>query len=315
MGINPITEKIDKNNKYHTPVLLEEVIEALQINPDGVYVDATYGGGGHSKAILNRMTAKGRLFGIDQDEDTGRNRLDDERLTVVRSNFKFISHFLDYYGIEQVDGILADLGVSSHQFDQADRGFSYRNDAILDMRMNRQSELTASVVLNTYSAKSLQEIFSSYGEVRNAKMLSRLIVQHQQKNRDWTVSAFNDLINTVIRGDKMRYLAQVYQALRIEVNDEINSLKDLLQCSQQLLKPGGRIAVISFHSIEDRMVKYFFRTGNFTGERVTDDFGRLKRLLEPVSSKPIVPGREELLRNSRAASAKLRVAQKVKTGF
>ncbi len=296
---------------YHQPVLLDDSVSYLVSDSSGVYVDVTYGGGGHSEAVLSRLSADGALFAFDQDVDSHDNIINDERLIFIRANFSHLSRFMDYYHIDGVDGVLADLGVSSHHFDEQERGFSYRFDATLDMRMNQSSDMTAADIINSYSQEGLQDVFSRYGEVRNSKTLAKAIVQQRLSDKITTVASLLDILDKVYRGDKMRYCAQVFQALRIEVNDEFGVLERVLVDSMNLLKPGGRLVVISYHSLEDKIVKRFFRDNNFDGVRLEDEYGRLKNKLKPMFSKPILPGREEVLGNSRAASAKLRVAVKL----
>ncbi len=295
---------------YHVPVLLNECVEYLIKNPDGIYVDVTFGGGGHSAKIIEKLGEKARLIGFDQDVDASNNVLKDDRFTFVNSNFSFLKSFLKVHGIEQVDGILADLGVSSHQFDTADRGFSYRFDAPLDMRMDQGSDLDASTVVNEYSAKDLQRIFSLYGEVRNAKTLAQKIVAQRRVLKIKTINQFLNAIDEMIRGNRMKYLAKVFQALRIEVNQEMEALNKLLTQSLAVLSSGGRMVVMSYHSLEDRMVKNFFKTGNVDGDLKEDDFGNKYRPFKILTKKPIVSNEVENKANNRARSAKLRVAEK-----
>ena len=297
--------------EYHIPVLLNESIEALNIRENKTYVDATYGGGGHSKIILQKLGAKGHLYGFDQDEDVLPNLIsENERFTFIHHNFKYLKRFLKLHGVRTVDGILADLGVSSHQLDQADRGFSYRYTASLDMRMNQQGEKTAADILNTYSANELEKIFSRYGEVRNSKTLAQAICQHRSAKSIDEISDLLHMIEPLIRGNRPRYLAQVFQALRIEVNDEIGALKTFLQDALEVLAPGGRLVVISYHSLEDRLVKNFFRSGNFDGEYEKDFYGNISRPFKLITKKAMMPSDEETNRNSRSRSARLRVAEK-----
>ncbi|MFK7810781.1 MAG: 16S rRNA (cytosine(1402)-N(4))-methyltransferase RsmH [Saprospiraceae bacterium] len=297
--------------EYHDPVLLTESLEGLITRADGAFVDATFGGGGHSKKIIEKLSAEGHLYGFDQDEDVLPNITEDERFTFLHYNFRYLQRVLRLHGIEKVDGILADLGVSSHQFDDASRGFSYRYEAELDMRMDQQQTITASTILNTYEANTLQNIFSKYGEVRNAKTLAQAIVQARDKKPILTTGDFMLILDNVIRGSKMKYLSQVFQALRIEVNDEMGALQDFLKGSLEVLKPGGRLVVISYHSLEDRMVKQFLRSGNVEGEIQKDFFGNIHRPFKLISKKAIVPTAEEIKRNPRARSAKMRVAERV----
>ncbi len=297
-------------DSYHDPVLLNESIEALIINENGVYVDATYGGGGHSGFILQKLGAKGHLLGFDQDEDTLSNVTENEQFTFVHHNFKHLKRFLKLHGYPQVDGILADLGVSSHQLNDADRGFSFRFDTDLDMRMNQQGDLSAADILNDYDVDSLQQVFSLYGEVRNSKSLAQLIVEERRSLPFKKIGDFILKINPLIRGNRNRYLAQVFQALRIEVNDEIGALKTFLEESLQVLKPGGRLVIISYHSLEDRLVKNFFKSGNFTGEYVKDFYGNIERPFKIITKKAFIPTDKEIKINPRARSAKMRIAEK-----
>lgn len=297
---------------YHVPVLLNEVIDGLRINPDGIYVDCTFGGGGHSKAILEKLGVKGKLVAFDQDADAKKNLPEDERLIFVSHNFRHLQRFLRLEGITAVDGIMADLGVSSHQFDEAERGFSTRHNAVLDMRMDQRQTLTAFDVLNTYTEQRLHKLFEQYGEVTNAKTLARTIVQIRSTVSLKTIDAFKNALREIVRGNPNKYFAQVFQALRIEVNDELGALKELLQQIPPLLKPGGRVAIITFHSLEDRLVKNFFRRGSFD-EPEKNPFINTKTINElmMVNRKPILPSEKELKQNPRSRSAKLRVAEKV----
>ncbi|MCB0565646.1 MAG: 16S rRNA (cytosine(1402)-N(4))-methyltransferase RsmH [Phaeodactylibacter sp.] len=296
---------------YHQPALASESIEALAIRPGGTYVDATFGGGGHSRLILNELGAEGRLLGFDQDEDALANILEDGRFTFVHHNFRFLKRFLRLHRIQEVDGILADLGVSSHQLDVAERGFSYRFDAALDMRMNQQQEKTAATLVNTYDAEALQELFSNYGEVRNARTLAQRIVEERRHRPIETIGAFLAVVEPVIRGHRARYLSQAFQALRIEVNDEMGALQEFLEQSLEVLKPGGRLAVITYHSIEDRMVKNFLKAGNFEGRQEKDFYGNIQRPFKVISRKAIIPSDEEVQQNPRSRSAKLRIGEKI----
>ena len=292
---------------YHIPILAKESIEALAIKKDGVYLDATFGGGGHSRLILNELGENGRLFAFDQDDDSLRNLIDDERFTFNHHNFRYVKQFLRLHGVKQVDGILADLGVSSHQLDEAERGFSFRFDADLDMRMNRSEETTAATILKTYSADALQQIFSEYGEVRNAKTLAQKIVQDRGHRSVRTIGDLLGIIEPMVRGQKNRYLAQVFQALRIEVNDEMGALQEFLEATLDILKPAGRLVVISFHSLEDRMVKNLLKTGNVDGEVKSDFYGKIERPFEQINKSVITPSEDEKAKNTRARSAKMRV--------
>jgi 16S rRNA (cytosine1402-N4)-methyltransferase len=297
-------------NGYHLPVLLTETIEALDIKPDGTYVDVTFGGGGHSRMILERLGSKGRLFVMDQDLDTIQNIPNDERVTFIHSNFRYLKRMLRVEKVFEVDGILADIGVSSHQFDSSSRGFSFRFEGALDMRMNRELEQTAADIIMTYDEDALVEMFSTMGEVRNSKTLARLIVENRRKSKIRTIEEFIHLIQPAIMGSKPKYLAQVFQALRIEVNDELKALEDLLYDAYEVLKPDGIVAVITFHSLEDRIVKNFFKTGNPDGTIDQDDYGKIFRPFKVINKKPIEPGFDEIKTNNRARSAKLRVAKR-----
>ncbi len=298
---------------YHIPVLLAETIAALAIKPGGTYVDCTFGGGGHSKAILSHLGKDGRLVAFDQDAAAKNNLPDDERLVFVSQNFRHLQRFLRLEGIMTVDGIMADLGVSSHQFDEADRGFSIRFDAEMDMRMDRRQAQTAFDVLNSYSEQQLHKMFEQYGEVTNSKTLARKIVEVRKVASLKTTEGFKNALREIVKGNPNKYFAQVFQALRIEVNDELGALKEMLQQIPSLLKPGGRAAIITFHSLEDRLVKNFFRNGSF--DELPDDnpFAVTKKRseLKVVTKKPIVPTEEEMKRNPRSRSAKLRVAEKI----
>lgn len=296
---------------YHNPVMLQECMEGLSIQPSGVYVDVTFGGGGHSRAILERLGAEGMLFGFDQDPDALANVPQDDRFVFIDQNFRFLKNNLRVHGIRQVDGILADLGVSSHQFDEASRGFSIRFDADLDMRMDQSGALSAGDVLNTYDEAGLHRIFGMYGEVRNARTLASEIVKTRQVKKIERVAQFKELLRTLTpRAKENQYLAQVFQALRIEVNQELEALKEMLQQSVSMLKPGGRLVVMSYHSLEDRLVKNFIQKGKFSGEVDKDFFGNEIKPLEAVSRKAITASNEEIAQNNRARSAKLRVAEK-----
>ena len=296
---------------YHVPVLLQEALDGLQIQPEGIYVDCTFGGGGHSRGILERLSEKGRLFVFDQDSDARRNLPDDPRAVFIPHNFRHLQRMLRLHQVTRVNGILADLGVSSHQFDQADRGFSTRFEGALDMRMDKRQELTAADVVGGYSEQQLHKLFELYGEVTNAKTLARTIVEIRHTTPLKTIRSFKNAVNSVVKGNPNKYFAQVFQALRIEVNDELGALKEMLQQVPALLQPNGRMAIITFHSIEDRIVKNFFKKGSFDEEQ-PDPFGQstVTSPLQVVTKKPVVPGDEELKRNPRARSAKLRVAER-----
>ncbi len=297
---------------YHNPVLLHESIDGMNIQPNGIYVDVTFGGGGHSKTILDKLE-KGHLYGFDQDDDALQNKIDDKRFTLINHNFRYLKNFMKYYDAIPVDGILADLGVSSHQFDNAARGFSMRFPDELDMRMNRKQKKSAWEVLNEYSVKQLTYIFRNYGELNNAGSLSRAI-DKQRKLK--AVSTFADLEKILgrfaQRGKENKFFAKVLQALRIEINEELEALKEMLQQSADVLKEGGKLVVISYHSLEDRLVKNFMRTGNFEGRQEKDFYGNPLRIFEPENKKPIEASAEEQHVNSRSRSAKLRIASKLK---
>jgi 16S rRNA (cytosine1402-N4)-methyltransferase len=297
---------------YHVPVLLNEVIETLDIKPNGIYVDCTFGGGGHSRAILEKLNASGKLVAFDQDADAAQNIPDDERVLFIPHNFRHLQRFLRLNGIREVDGVLADLGVSSHQFDEAERGFSTRFDAELDMRMDQRQEKTAAHVLNTYSEQQLRKLFEQYGEVTNSKTLARLVVQARSIAPFKTIEGFKTAVSSIVKGNPAKYFAQVFQALRIEVNNELDALKEMLEQLPSVLKEGGRAAIITFHSLEDRIVKVFFRDNTFKAEEenpfVTIE---VQKTLKLVNKKPIVASAEEMKRNPRSRSAKLRVAEKI----
>ncbi len=301
-----------QQDAYHIPVMLMEAIDALNIQPNGVYVDCTFGGGGHSREILKRLNEDGRLVAFDQDPDAKRNLPDDERVVFVPHNFKHISRFLKLNRFDKVDGVLADLGVSSHQFDEATRGFSTRFDGPLDMRMDPSQSVTASTILQTYSQQQLHKLFEQYGEVTNAKTLAAVIVQQRSTNSYQTIEQLKQALQSVVKGNPNKYFAQVFQALRIEVNEELNVLKELLEQLPGILKPKARIAIISFHSLEDRLVKNFFKKGSFE-EEVYNPFEReeKEKVFSIISKKPIEASPEEQKRNPRSRSARLRVAEKI----
>ncbi len=298
------------DSEYHIPVLLHESIEGLAIKADGVYVDATLGGAGHTKAILQKLGENGRLLAFDQDEDALKNAPTDKRLTLIQANFSEMQRFLRLHKAIPVDGILADLGVSSWQFDTAERGFSYRFEGPLDMRMNRLAGKTAADILNEYDAEQLQEIFSRYGEVRNSKTLAQAIVEARNVKPFEMIADLKAVTEKTSKGGLMKYLSQVFQAIRIEVNDELGALKTLLQQSTEVLKPGGRLAIITFHSLEDRLVKNYIRNGNFEDEPEKDFFGKFELKYKAINKKPVEASEEEVRRNPRARSAKLRIAEK-----
>lgn len=296
---------------YHIPVLLSETLEGLNIQPDGIYVDCTFGGGGHSRAILSRLGAKGKLVAFDQDDDAKKNLPDDERLIFVSHNFRHLQRFLRLEQITAVDGIMADLGVSSHQFDEAERGFSTRFNAALDMRMDQRQSLTAFDVVSTYTEQQLHKLFEQYGEVTNSKTLARKIADVRHTASLKTIDGFKNAVRDVVKGNPNKYFAQVFQALRIEVNDELGALNAMLEQIPNLLKPGGRVAIITFHSLEDRLVKHFFKRGSFD-EPEENPFTTTvnESVLKIITKKPIGPSEEEMKRNPRSRSAKLRVAEK-----
>ena len=298
---------------YHVPVLLHPAVDGLNIRPGGVYVDVTFGGGGHSREILRRMDGSAHLYGFDQDEDAERNIVDDSRFTFVRSNFRYLRNFLRYYGCERVDGILADLGVSSHHFDDGERGFSFRYEGgRLDMRMNKRSGLTAADVVNTYAEGQLADIFYLYGELKNSRRLASALVKERAKSPIVTIEQFLAVVKPLFGRDREKKdMAKVFQALRIEVNQEMEALKEMLAAATEVLKPGGRLVVITYHSLEDRMVKNLMRAGNAEGRMEKDFFGNVQAPFRPVNSKVIVPDEEEQRRNPRSRSAKLRIAERV----
>jgi 16S rRNA (cytosine1402-N4)-methyltransferase len=296
---------------YHNPVLLKESVDGLNVNPDGVYVDVTFGGGGHSKEILKRLGEKGKLFAFDQDSDALENAIDDDRFTLIHENFRFVKRFLRFYGVKQVDGILADFGVSSHQFDVAERGFSTRFEADLDMRMNQASELSAFHVVNKYDEEQLKQVFLQYGELRAAPAMARLIVESRANEPIVTSKQLKTVLQKFLPPRyENKVLAQIYQAIRIEVNQEIEVLKEFLLQTPELLKSGGRLSLISYHSLEDRLVKRFIRNGLFSGEPERDMYGNFEVPLKKVNGL-IVPSKEEIKINNRARSAKLRIAEKI----
>jgi 16S rRNA (cytosine1402-N4)-methyltransferase len=297
-------------NAYHIPVMLKECIDGLNIKPDGIYVDATFGGGGHAYEILKHLS-RGKLFAFDQDQDAAANVVPDERLIFIQANFRFIKNFLYYYSIEQVDGILADFGVSSHDFDQAERGFSFRFDSPLDMRMNREASVSARDIVNNYDQKQLEYIFKRYGEIKNASRLARTIINARLTAH---VNTSGELLAAIAecvpKKIEKKYLAQVFQALRMEVNDETGALKDFLVASFDMLSPGGRLVLLTYHSIEDRLAKNFLRSGNFEGNLEQDFYGNFITPFELINRKVLTPADKEVLDNPRSRSAKLRIARK-----
>lgn len=298
---------------YHIPALLEECLQALDLRPEGTYVDATFGGGGHSRAIVDRLSDDGHLYSFDQDDEAVERAFSDPRFTMVYGNFRFLKNFMRYYGVDSVDGILADLGVSFHHFDDSNRGFSFRFDGKLDMRMNRRAEHSAAWILENYPEEQLANIFTLYGELRQGKNMARAIVQRRQSGTPVdTVEALIETISRYISPKKeKKELAMLFQALRIEVNGEMQALEQFLTQTIEVLRPGGRLAIITYHSLEDRLVKNFIRSGNFTGNVQRDFYGRADVPLKALSNKPIVPSEEEVERNPRSRSAKLRVAVKL----
>lgn len=302
---------MEEETTYHIPVLLKESVDAMNIQPQGTYVDVTFGGGGHSREILSRLGDKGRLLGFDQDEDAEGNIVDDSRFVFVRSNFRYLHNFLRYHDIEKVDAILADLGVSSHHFDDSERGFSFRFDGQLDMRMNKRAGITAAQVVNTYDEERLADIFYLYGELKNSRRLASVIVKARNTQQITTIGEFLEIVKPLFgREREKKELAKVFQALRIEVNQEMEALKEMLLAATEALKPGGRLVVITYHSLEDRMVKNIMKTGNIEGKTTQDFFGNVLTPFRLVNNKVIVPEEEEIARNPRSRSAKLRIAEK-----
>ena len=296
---------------YHIPVLLNESIEGMNLHPAGIYADMTFGGGGHSKEILRRMDADSHLYSFDQDEDAEKNIVDDPRFTFVRSNFRYLHNFLRYYGVEEVDAILADLGVSSHHFDDSERGFSFRFDGNLDMRMNKRAGLTAADIVNTYEEERLANVFYLYGELKNSRKLASVLVKARTQKQFVTIGDFLEVIKPLFgREREKKELAQVFQALRIEVNQEMEALKEMLYAATEALKPGGRLVIITYHSLEDRIVKNLIKTGNVEGKVEQDFYGNVQSPFRAVNNKVIVPSDEEIARNPRSRSAKLRIAEK-----
>ncbi len=295
---------------YHIPVMLDECIKGLEIKPNGTYVDVTYGSGGHSKPILKRLDAKGCLIAFDQDSDALENVVDDNRLELVHANFRYVAQYLKYLSIDKIDGVLADLGVSSHQFDTAQRGFSFRYDGPLDMRMSTDIIRNAADILNTYSAHQLQNVLSNYGEVRNAKTLARAIIKRRSKSNFFQMADLVECVESVSMGHPEKYKTQVFQALRIEVNDEMGALKEFLTSIFDYLTTGTRVVVMSYHSLEDRLIKRWMKTGNPEGKMVRDEYGKVERPFELINKKVIVASDSEVSRNRRARSAKLRVAER-----
>lgn len=308
---NTMTEQ---ETVYHVPVLLKESVDGLNIGTGGCYVDVTFGGGGHSREILSRLDHQGHLYSFDQDADAEKNAegFDKGKFTFVRSNFRFLKNFLKYYGVEQIDGLLADLGVSSHHFDDSERGFSFRFEGKLDMRMNQRAGRTAADVVNTYDEKQLADVFYLYGELKQSRKLAAAIVKARQGKRVETIGDFLEIVKPFFRGEReKKELAKVFQALRIEVNHEMDALRDMLKGATEMLKPGGRLVVITYHSLEDRMVKNLMKTGNVEGKEDKDFFGKVNTPFRLVNRQVIVPSDEELAGNPRSRSAKLRIAEKL----
>ncbi|MFY0644613.1 MAG: 16S rRNA (cytosine(1402)-N(4))-methyltransferase RsmH [Bacteroidia bacterium] len=298
---------------YHVPVMLEECLEGLNIKPNGVYVDTTYGGGGHAKAILNKLDDKGVLMVFDQDSDAVKNRIDDPRLIFCEANFRYLENFCTYYRIEKIDGLLADLGVSSHQFNEGDRGFSFRFEGSeLDMRMNAEAKISAKDILNNYDQYKLTSLFRQYGELKNAPSVARAVCEYRKLRPIEKVEDLEDAVTSVLNPrQKNKQLAQIYQAVRIEVNGEMEALKDLLNQVPAWIAQGGRLVVMSYHSLEDRLVKNLINHGNVEGKKEVDSFGQWNQCFKAVNRKPIVASEEELAKNNRARSAKLRIAERV----
>lgn len=302
---------MNNTDVYHIPVLLNESIEGMSLHADGIYADMTFGGGGHSKEILRRMGEDCHLYSFDQDEDAEKNIVDDKRFTFVRSNFRYLRNFMRYYGVEQLDGILADLGVSSHHFDDSERGFSFRFDGKLDMRMNKRAGMTAADIVNTYDEEKLADVFYLYGELKNSRKLAATIAKARQQKQITTIGEFLDIIKPLFgREREKKELAKVFQALRIEVNHEMEALKEMLYEATDLLKPSGRLVVITYHSLEDRMVKNLIKAGNIEGKVEQDFYGNVQSPFRAVNNKVIVPTDEEVNQNPRSRSAKLRIAEK-----
>jgi 16S rRNA (cytosine1402-N4)-methyltransferase len=302
----------DDKDTYHVPVLLRESVDGLDIKPNGIYVDVTFGGGGHSKEILRRLGKNGKLYSFDQDADAERNIIGDERFTFVRSNFRYLKNWMRYYGVEQIDGLLGDLGVSSHHFDDETRGFSFRFDAPLDMRMNKRAGATAADILNQYEEEQLADIFYLYGELKTARKMAAAIVKARtEKPIGTTQDMLNAVSHLIQREREKKEMAKLFQALRIEVNHEMEALKEMLQAATELIRPGGRLSVITYHSLEDRIVKNVMKAGNAEGKISQDFFGRIDTPFKAVNHKVIVPDTNEQLQNPRSRSAKLRIAEKI----
>ncbi|MCR5270399.1 MAG: 16S rRNA (cytosine(1402)-N(4))-methyltransferase RsmH [Prevotella sp.] len=297
---------------YHVSVLLKESVEGLAIRPDGVYVDVTFGGGGHSRQILQQLTAKGHLYSFDQDADAENNIVADDRFTFVRSNFRYLKNWMRYYGVEQIDGLLADLGVSSHHFDDAERGFSFRFDAPLDMRMNKRAGMTAADVVNDYDEQRLADVFYLYGELKNARKIAAVLAKARMQQRIETTGQLMEITEKLFQREReKKEMTKLFQALRIEVNHEMDALREMLLGACDMLRPGGRLSVITYHSLEDRIVKNVMRTGNAEGRQEQDFFGRVNSPLHLINNKVTTPSAEELEKNPRSRSAKLRIAEKI----
>ena len=304
----------EQGTAYHVPVLLKESVDGLNIGKGGCFVDVTFGGGGHSREILARLDANGHLYSFDQDADAERNAegMDERKFTFVRSNFRFLKNFLKYHGVEQIDGLLADLGVSSHHFDDSERGFSFRFEGKLDMRMNQRAGKTAADVVNTYDERQLADVFYLYGELKQSRKLAAAIVKARQTKTVVTIEDFLEVVKPFFRNEReKKELAKVFQALRIEVNHEMDALRDMLKGATEMLKPGGRLVVITYHSLEDRIVKNLMKTGNVEGKEDKDFFGKVNTPFRLVNRQVIVPSDEEMVRNPRSRSAKLRIAEKI----
>jgi 16S rRNA (cytosine1402-N4)-methyltransferase len=303
---------MNETTTYHVPALLEESVNSLNISPEGIYVDATFGGGGHAREILNRLNEEGHLFGFDQDTDAEKNLFPGKQFTFIKSNFRYLSNFMDWNNVEKIDGLLADLGVSWHHFDDETRGFSFRFEGDLDMRMNKHAAKTAADVLNTYTEESLAGIFYHYGELKSSRAIAKAVVRTRETQKIRTVRDFLNVLKPFFSREKeKKQMAQAFQALRIEVNEELEALKDMLQQAADLLKSGGRLVVITYHSLEDRLVKNFFKTGDFEGTVKKDFFGNILTPFRLINNKVIVPNAEEIEKNPRSRSAKLRIVEKI----
>ena len=306
-----ITQMVTTAKTYHIPVLMKDSVDGLNIGSAGIYVDVTFGGGGHSREILSRLDADGHLYSFDQDADAEKNIINDNRLTFVRSNFRYLKNWMRYYGVDHIDGLLADLGVSSHHFDDESRGFSFRFDAPLDMRMNKRDGTTAADVVNTYDEERLADIFYLYGELKNSRKIAAALVKARAAHKIETTQDFIGAVESLFRREREKKdMAKLFQALRIEVNNEMTALKEMLRSATELLRPGGRLSVITYHSLEDRIVKNVMKTGNPEGKMKQDFFGRIETPFTLINNKVITPDDEELANNPRSRSAKLRIAEK-----